>query len=175
MSRGRDPLQGRRRGARVLVPRFCGREGRTRDFAVCWRRREAHRFALHTREGSRSRAQVRSWPHRRWEHDSGGSRGRRDGWGAGETLWVSLGFTKGAEQGSQMRSARGKQLLRPQWLCAPAWLRVGAGSTFGARGFEGQPLGEGPRARLRVGLGVRQREFPQTDASFLCGIICEGL
>ena len=43
-----------------------------------------------------------------------------------------------------MRSARGKQLLRLQWFCAPAWLRVGAGSTFGARGFEGQPLGEGP-------------------------------
>lgn len=57
---------------------------------------------------------------------------------------MSLGFTKGAEQGSQMRSARGKQLLRLQWFCAPAWLRVGAGSTFGARGFEGQPLGEGP-------------------------------
>ena len=31
-----------------------------------------HRFALHTREGSRYRAQVRNWPHRRWEHDSGG-------------------------------------------------------------------------------------------------------
>ena len=86
-----------------------------------------------------------------------------------------LGVHGGRMRSSQTRSARGKQLLRPQWLCAPAWLRVGAGSTFGARGFEGQPLGEGPRARLRVGLGVRQREFPQTDASFLCGIICEGL
>ena len=41
-----------------------------------------------------------------------------------------------------MRSARGKQLLRLQRFCAPAWLRVGAGSTFGARGFEGQPLGD---------------------------------
>ena len=57
---------------------------------------------------------------------------------------MSLWFTKGAEQGSQMRSARGKQLLRLQRFCAPAWLRVGAGSTFGARGSEGQPLGEGP-------------------------------
>ena len=85
----------------------------------------------------------------------GGSRGRCDGWGAGETLWVSLGFTKGAEQGSQMRSARGKQLLRLQWFCAPAWLRVGAGSTFGARGFEGQPLGEG---EAEGGSGVPQRE-----------------
>ena len=57
---------------------------------------------------------------------------------------MSLGFTKGAEQGSQMRSAPGKQLLRLQRFCAAAWLRVGAGSTFGARDFEGQPLGEGP-------------------------------
>ena len=57
---------------------------------------------------------------------------------------MSLGFTKGAEQGSQMRSAPGKQLLRLQRFCAAAWLRVGAGSTFGARGSEGQPLGEGP-------------------------------
>ena len=70
---------------------------------------------------------------------------------------MSLGFTKGAEQGSQMRSARGKQLLRLQWFCAPAWLRVGAGSTFGARGFEGQPLGEGP-GEAEGGPGVPQRE-----------------
>ena len=57
---------------------------------------------------------------------------------------MCLGVHGGRMRSSQTRSARGKQLLRPQWLCAPAWLRVGAGSTFGARGFEGQPLGEGP-------------------------------
>lgn len=143
MSGGRDPSRAGGGEPGSWSPGCAGGRGgpATSQFAGGGGR---HRFALHTREGSRYRAQVRNWPHRRWEHDSGGSRGRRDGWGAGETLWVSLGLTKGAEQGSQMRSARGKQLLRPQWLCAPAWLRVGAGSTFGARGLEGQPLGEGP-------------------------------
>uniref|UniRef100_A0AC11DMS9 Uncharacterized protein n=1 Tax=Ovis aries TaxID=9940 RepID=A0AC11DMS9_SHEEP len=47
--RRQGPLQGRRRGARVLVPRLCGREGRTRDFAVCWRRREAQVCSAHQR------------------------------------------------------------------------------------------------------------------------------
>ena len=46
---GRGPLQGRRRGARVLVPRFWGAGGRTRDFAVCWRRREAQVCSAHQR------------------------------------------------------------------------------------------------------------------------------
>ena len=52
-------------------PGFGGREGGpgTSQFAGGGGR---HRFALHTREGSRYRAQVRNWPHRRWEHDSGG-------------------------------------------------------------------------------------------------------
>lgn len=61
--------------------------------------------------------------------------------GGRETLWVSLGLTKGAEQGSQMRTAW-KTALRPQWLCAcvAGW---GLGARLGLAVWRGQPLGGG--------------------------------
>ena len=49
MSGGGGPLQDRQGEPASWSPGFGAREGRTRDFAVCWRRREAQVCSAHQR------------------------------------------------------------------------------------------------------------------------------